>query len=76
MKYFSKWKKNKSFENEINKFFNAGCIILDEIHERTLLSDLCIGSVREINAYYKDLKVFLMSATIDHLKFLGYFNFN
>jgi len=38
-------KVNKDDENPFN---NVCCIILDEVHERTLLTDICIGALKDI----------------------------
>jgi ATP-dependent helicase HrpB len=43
----------------------AGCIILDEFHERSVHTDLCLAFVRELLEVRDDLKLIVMSATID-----------
>lgn len=48
-------------------------IILDEIHERHLSSDLLIGLLRDMIGKREDLKLILMSATINLELFKGYF---
>ncbi|CAJ0602732.1 unnamed protein product [Cylicocyclus nassatus] len=48
-------------------------IILDEIHERHLSSDLLIGLLRDMIAKRDDMKLILMSATINLDLFKGYF---
>uniref|UniRef100_F6W6K0 RNA helicase n=1 Tax=Ciona intestinalis TaxID=7719 RepID=F6W6K0_CIOIN len=50
-------------------------IVLDEIHERDLLSDFIITIVKRLLAKRKDLKVILMSATLNADTFSSYFNF-
>ena len=44
-------------------------IILDEVHERTLSTDVILGMVKEIFFYRKDLKLIVMSATMDTSSF-------
>lgn len=48
-------------------------IILDEIHERSYQSDICLSLLREVLKYRKDLKVILMSATLNADDFSRYF---
>ena len=49
-------------------------IILDEIHERSLNTDILLVLVKELIKTRSDLKLILMSATIDADKFAKYLN--
>ncbi|KAK2071871.1 hypothetical protein P8C59_006261 [Phyllachora maydis] len=49
------------------------CIILDEAHERTLATDILMALLKQIAERRKDLKIIVMSATLDAQKFQKYF---
>lgn len=50
------------------------CIILDEAHERTLATDILMALLKTIASRRPDLKIIVMSATLDAQKFQRYFN--
>ena len=49
------------------------CIIIDEAHERTLATDILMALLKQIASRRKDLKIIVMSATLDAQKFQKYF---
>ncbi|KAJ1653807.1 putative ATP-dependent RNA helicase ucp12 [Dispira simplex] len=52
----------------------TGCVIVDEVHERSVDNDFLLILLREVLAHRKDLKVILMSATLETGPLLSYFN--
>ncbi|VDP02523.1 unnamed protein product, partial [Soboliphyme baturini] len=51
-------------------------IMIDEVHERNLCTDVILGLLRKIIAKRKDLRVIISSATLDAELYCEYFNFN
>ncbi|KAI1084541.1 P-loop containing nucleoside triphosphate hydrolase protein [Whalleya microplaca] len=49
------------------------CIILDEAHERTLATDILMALLKQVTKRRPDLKLIVMSATLDAQKFQRYF---
>ncbi|CAE7771224.1 unnamed protein product, partial [Symbiodinium necroappetens] len=49
-------------------------VIVDEVHERDLHTDFLLTLLRRVLHHRADLKIILMSATVDPSAFQGYFN--
>ncbi|KAJ1088168.1 hypothetical protein NDU88_001327 [Pleurodeles waltl] len=57
-----------------NHLTSVSHIVLDEIHERNLQSDVLMSIVKDLLKKRPDLKVILMSATLNAEKFSAYFD--
>lgn len=65
----------------MNNFWGSYCrllssishLVLDEIHERNLQSDVLLIIVKDLLSLRDDLKIILMSATLNAEKFSKYF---
>lgn len=55
---------------------NYCVIVLDEVHERTLLTDTIMGLLKKILQKRKSLKLIVASATVDAEQLRNFFNFN
>lgn len=49
-------------------------IVIDEVHERSVDSDVCCYFARKLLAEMPNLRVVLMSATMQHSMYRDYFN--
>ncbi|KAJ2430756.1 DEAH-box ATP-dependent RNA helicase prp43, partial [Coemansia sp. RSA 2440] len=57
-----------------NLLSRYSAIILDEAHERTLNTDILMSLMKNIASKRADIKIVVMSATLDSEKFQKYFN--
>ncbi|KAM3561588.1 hypothetical protein MY1884_002323 [Beauveria asiatica] len=55
-------------------FSKYACVIVDEAHERTIAADTLMALLKRALTRRKDLRVIIMSATINAEKFTQYFN--
>mmetsp|Transcript_12038 Transcript_12038/g.36701 ORF Transcript_12038/g.36701 Transcript_12038/m.36701 type:complete len:816 (+) Transcript_12038:176-2623(+) len=55
-------------------FTKYGIIIIDEVHERTISTDILMGILKQVTQQRDDFRLVIMSATLDVEKLTGYFN--
>ena len=63
-----------SEENIVAALADVSHVVVDEVHERSLDTDFLLVLLRDVLAKRKDLKVILMSATLDASVFEKYFS--
>ncbi|VBB31249.1 unnamed protein product [Acanthocheilonema viteae] len=56
-----------------HKLSQFGCVIIDEVHERTALTDMCLGMMKKVLRLRPDMKLVISSATMDPEPLLKYF---
>lgn len=49
------------------------CVIMDEVHERHISTDMLLGMLRIIAAQRSDFRIVIMSATMDPQQFIDFF---
>ncbi len=54
-------------------FLNNAILVIDEVHERSMETDLIIILLKKLLNKYKDLKIVMMSATVDLSVFQNFF---
>ncbi|KAI3209154.1 hypothetical protein CBS147311_1875 [Penicillium roqueforti] len=59
--------------NVASSLADVSHVLVDEVHERSLDTDFLLALLRDVLNYRKDLKVILMSATLDAGIFMRYF---
>lgn len=62
-----------SAEDIVSSLADVSHVIVDEVHERSLDTDFLLALLRAVLRRRKDLRLVLMSATLDAHIFLGYF---
>ncbi|KAL4472729.1 hypothetical protein ABPG74_018678 [Tetrahymena malaccensis] len=73
MSMLVKQNKQKQKENKKDFFKHCSYIILDEVHERSVKSDIIMGLAKTIFSEQTNLKFFLSSATADRNLYQQYF---
>ncbi|MFT4978248.1 MAG: ATP-dependent helicase HrpB, partial [Myxococcota bacterium] len=52
----------------------VGVVVLDEFHERSLHADLALAMLAEVQEVREDLRILIMSATLDPAPIVAFFN--
>lgn len=60
-------------EDVVASLADVSHIIIDEVHERSLDTDFLLSIIRDVLQRRKDLRLVLMSATLDAATFMNYF---
>lgn len=58
-------------DNDLDQY---SCIIMDEVHERSLNTDILLGFFKNLLVKRRDLKLIITSATINYQKISDFFN--
>lgn len=60
-------------DDVVSSLADVSHVVIDEVHERSLDTDFLLSIIRDVLAKRKDLKLILMSATLDSATFGNYF---
>lgn len=60
-------------EDVVTSLADVSHVVIDEVHERSLDTDFLLSIIRDVLSRRKDLKLILMSATLDSATFGDYF---
>lgn len=60
-------------EDVVTSLADVSHVVIDEVHERSLDTDFLLSIIRDVLSKRKDLKLILMSATLDSASFGDYF---